>query len=133
MLFALTAIELYVLRKNPEGIRYLIPEERLDAMKPLCTLYGVYIGGILIFWYTKPFRPPRSDKAKHIRFWLAIACTVILNVALLFYVWQIHMFGFDRYSALESVQTGVKLAGLLSFLVGPVNLYYFGMKPMVAS
>jgi hypothetical protein len=135
ILLMVFAIELYTLRTEPLGkdkeeVPYLLPEGRLEVLKPLCAFYSIYLGGIILFWYTRPFKSARTDNAERMRFWLAIACTLILNIIMLFYVWHIHIFGYHQVSVLENARTGIKLFGFLSFLVAPVNFYYFGMKPV---
>lgn len=129
MIIALLGIEFYVHR------RFLLSSDRLDVMRNVCIFYGSYLGGILSFWYFRPFRPHGSQSIERVRFAIALAGTVLLNVIVVAFCWQMHIPGTHDGSILESVNTGLKLAGYLSFLVGPANLYYFGIKPkpMVAA
>ncbi len=133
MLIAIVGIELYVHRIAPNGERFLLPEDRLEVMQNVCIFYGSYLGGILTFWYFRPFPAGRSDSIERARFAIALAGTVILNVIVVAFCWQIHVPGSQAGSIFESVNTGLKLAGYLSFLVGPANLYYFGIKPKLVA
>jgi hypothetical protein len=123
MIVALIGIELHVHQRD------LLPQARLDVMKYVCIFYGSYLGGILTFWYFRPFRPGASESLERVRFAIALAGTVILNFVVVAFCWKMHLPESPQGNVLESVTTGLKLAGYLSFLVGPANLYYFGIKP----
>jgi len=127
--FGVGIIESYLHIRDEQGIRILLAEDRIACMRPLLVLYGAYISGILAFWYLRPFRPSPSDKVERVRFRLAIACTLAFNAPILYLVAQWHVTGGTTQGVLADVRTAVTWAALASFLVGPVNLYYFGMKP----
>jgi len=129
LLVALGIVEAYIALRTEEGYRVLLAEDRDECLKPILTLYASYIGGILAFWFTKPFRPPKSDRAAAVRLWIALVCTVVFNVAVLYLIGQKHL---SLDLGLDTVADDVAFArtvGLwMSFLVAPVNLFYFGAK-----
>ena len=126
-LAVLAVIESYIQVRDPSGKTVLIPEDRVDAMRPLIAVYGSYLAGILGFWFVKPFRPIASLRRWHqYRFTIALACTLIFNLVILYMVSQEYIAG--NRLVLDDVQTAAILAGLLSFIVAPVNAYYFGVK-----
>jgi len=127
-ILSLLIVESYVHTKSSEGLQILFPEDRLATMKPLMSIFGVYLGAILTFWFTKPFNPSASDTAEKVRFWLATLCTLVFVMVLLYFVAYTHLFGPGDVTVVENIITGTKVAALMSFIVAPINLYYFGMK-----
>lgn len=125
---ALVITELYLHVKNADGIVFALAEDRLDHMGALAKLYGPYIAGILAFWFVKPFSAPKSDAARRVRFWLALVTTAILNAWVLFLLTEKLRIANAGGTVLEDIQQAVTHAALLSFLVAPVNAYYFGTK-----
>lgn len=122
----LLMIELTINRENAQGLVFLLEEDRLDAMKPVIGIYAAYLAGLLAFWFIKPFAKAGTGKGERLRFRLALGCTLFFNLVVIYMVargilWPRMLI--DGY--LEQAAT---LAGFLSFLVAPVNLYYFGMK-----
>lgn len=123
----LAVIESYVQVEDAAGKTVLIPEDRVDAMKPVVAVYGGYLTGILAFWFLKPFRPLRNPRRWHqYRFAVALACTLVFNAIILYLVSQHYLAGHDL--VLDDVDTASTFAGLLSFVVAPVNAYYFGVQ-----
>lgn len=125
-LLALLLIELTINRENAEGYVFLLEEDRLDAMTPIIQLYAGYLTGLLAFWFLKPFPKPKSRQGEQFRFRLALACTIFFNLLVIYMiargiVWPAMLI--EGY-----LSQAIKLAVLLSFLVAPVNLYYFGIK-----
>jgi hypothetical protein len=117
-------VELYLSRRDAAGLLALLPEDRVPALKPLASLYGAYLAGILAFWFTKPFKAPRKDARRRFQFALALACTLIFNGIVVYLVARGHLW--REGNVIDDILTATKLAALLSFIVGPVNLYYFG-------
>jgi hypothetical protein len=124
---ALVLVESYQ-HARVNNIQILLPEDREAIMTQLSYLFGPYLVGILGFWYTQPFPAQPTDKARRARFLFALVCTSILIGVVLYFVAYVHLFGTEGGTVLSNVKLGVKIAGLFSFLVAPVNLYYFGMK-----
>ena len=122
-LLSLILVELYV-EKGDSFV--LLKADRLDAMKPVFVIYSAYLATILGFWFTKPFKPVKSDSAEQTRFWLAIACALIFNGWVLYMVGRGH-FG-DKENVLDDIKDAIKIARWFSVVVVPVNVYYFGVK-----
>jgi hypothetical protein len=123
---ALIVIESYIVRL--EGSQaVLLPDDRLDCLRPLIALYGSYLAGILGFWFARPFSPKPIPAAWRKRqFTIAVVCTVLFNAILLYLISQQYIAG--NRIVVEDVGTAVTIAGLLSFIVAPVNAFYFGQK-----
>jgi hypothetical protein len=123
---SLILVESYVHTRDSAGMRYMLPEDRPDCIKPLFILYGVYLGGILSAWFVHPFPPAKSESAVRARFVLAVWCTAIFNGVILFLLVQSY---FDVHTTvLANTRQAMDLAQWGSFLVAPVNLYFFGIK-----
>lgn len=125
-LIALLLIELTINLENANGLVFLLEEDRLDAMKPVIGIYTGYLAGLLAFWFLRPFPKPKSGRGERFRFRLALVCTVFFNLVVIYMiargiVWPQMLI--DGY-----LQQATSLAALLSFLVAPVNFYYFGTK-----
>jgi hypothetical protein len=125
-LCSLIIVEIYV-HIHRAGILVLLPEERLDCMKPLIFLYGAYIPVILAFWFLKPFSAPTSDAAADARFRIATICTIAFNGMVLILIAQ-NLFSTSPMPVLFNVKSAVAIAGWISFIVAPINAYYFGAK-----
>jgi len=109
----------------PEG-RIMIESERFEVYKPVLAVYGAYMAAILAAWFTKPFPKLELDSGNDSsRFLVAVICTLLFNFVVLYFVSLPH---WQDDSVIESVHGAMTLAGFFSFLVAPVNLYYFGVK-----
>lgn len=128
-ILSLVILESYIHNTTAEGLSYLLPEDRLPTVTPLAALFGTYLGGILSFWFLKPFKPSPSDHAENVRFWLATICTMIFVCVILYFVGYTYLFGPGESTVTENINTGSKVAALISFIVAPINFYYFGIKP----
>jgi predicted transporter len=128
LVLSIAALESYVHFHTSEGTRYLIEEDRADTMKPIAILYGAYLVGILGAWFVRPWKNPKAGKVEHQRFLIAIGCTVVFNVLILFFVLQAYLMPAERHDVAASVDAAVRAAEWLSFIVAPVNLFYFGAK-----
>ena len=128
---SLLIVESYVGRLNAQGQQILLTEDRLPTIQPLIKLYGAYLVGILGFWFAKPLPEASTDRASRIRFVLAVACTLLFNLCVLYLVAGEHRH--PGGMVLADVENAVKLGAWLSLLVAPVNAYYFGMKTAAAS
>jgi hypothetical protein len=126
---ALVLVEAYAWRRDAAGIRLLLPEDRAGLFKPLLALYGGYVGGLLAFWFVRPFKRPRKDGAMRMRFRIALACTLLFNLTILYLVGYRHLSAGSGGTLLDDVRLAQQTAVWLSFVVAPVNLYYFGIKP----
>ena len=122
----LLMVESYVGHPNAAGIAILLDEDRLDALKPLTALYGGYLAGILGFWFARPFKEIENDRARQVRLGIALVCTLVFNVVVLYMVAREHLA--PGGNVINDVDSAVKIAGWLSVVVAPINFYYFGMK-----
>ena len=113
---------------DDSGKRLIFREDFEECIKPLVGIYAGHLAAILGFWFTRPLKPARSDAAARTRSLIALACTVIFNGIVLFYASYTHLFGSEGNSVYDNVMTAVFVTGLLSFIVAPVNVYYFGAK-----
>jgi hypothetical protein len=122
-------VELYIGKSvTVEGreMLVLLQEDRLDALKPVFTIYGAYLAGILAFWYTKPFKPLKSDGAEAFRFWLAIACAAVFNGWIIYMVSRGHFM--MEPPVMADIASAVQIASWMSVIVAPANAFYFGVK-----
>jgi hypothetical protein len=126
LVLCVVLVELYIGKQNSAGLVILLDEDRIDALKPVAVLYGGYLTGILGFWFLKPFKAAGTSRAGRARFWIAAACSIFFNTLIVYYIGHGHFDGGE--GVLDDISTAGKVAGLLSFLVAPVNAYYFGMK-----
>lgn len=104
----------------------IIVDGLLEHLEPVLKFYTPYLTGILVFWYIRPFSKPGNARLRNIRFYLALATTLILNLTVIFFISRWYLY--ESSVILDDINSGVKLGLLLSFLVGPANAYYFGMK-----
>lgn len=124
-LSALMLCESYIHTKRDE-IYFITSSERIIFIKSLSILYSPYIGGIIAFWFIKPFNEPKTEVAAKLRFRLALILTLIFNILLLFILAQAYFS--EEVHIVDDIDSAVKIGGILSFLVGPVNAFYFGTK-----
>ena len=113
-----------VINSYNDGI--IIVDELMEHLEPVIKFYAPYLTGILVFWYLKPFRRPPNTRLENIRFYMALTTTLILNLIVVYFVSKWYLF--ESSVILDDINAAVKLGVLLSFLVGPANAYYFGMK-----
>ena len=120
--FVVFSIEMYYYGHNP---RKLIEGERGEAYKPVVTVYGLYLVGILGAWFAKLPPLPIDRKNDSARFGIAVTCTILFNLFVLYFVSLAH---WTDQGSLEAIKNSMEYAGYFSILVAPVNLYYFSVK-----
>ena len=125
---ALAVVESYVHVLTAEGKRYILPEDRDEVFPRLLKGYGAYIAGVLAFWFLRPFSPPKSDTADKHRFWIALTCTLLFNCAVLFFLTECYFVSPSQRNFGADADTSLGLMKWLSFVVAPVNAFYFGSK-----
>lgn len=125
---SLLIVNSYVGRIAPNGKQMVPEDDRLDCLQPLIFLYSAYLTGILAFWFKKPVRRPAKDSAARVT--IALACTTLLALSIVYCVSLNYLNSADSTSVEDNVKLAVKIASALSFIVAPVNFYYFGMKPV---
>jgi hypothetical protein len=128
LMLTLGVVESYVHARTPEGKRYILPEDRDDTIPRLLKGYSAYVAAVLAFWFLKPFTRPKSSAADRGRFWIALTCTVLFNVAILFLLLECYLEPAGQRNFPADVDTAMGLMKWLSFVVAPVNAFYFGAK-----
>jgi len=97
----------------------------LDGWKAILPIYSVHLGGILVSWYSKPIKRDYALTGKT-TFVLAVLCTIVFNCILLFVIG--HGYLQPERDILTDLQNATTLAVGLSFVIAPVNWYYFGIQ-----
>jgi hypothetical protein len=120
-------LKAYAYLHDSNGKLLLLPEEVSTSLKPLIALYGGYLTAILGFWYVRPFKKPRANEAETVCFVLAVICTLLLNLTVIYVISE--PYWNENIAVSDAAHNSVTLARWLSFLVAPANLYYFGVKP----
>lgn len=128
LVLAMGILESYVHFLTPEGKRYLLPDDRNELLLPITTMYGGYLTGILAFWFLKPFSPPQSASGERLRFLIALLCTLILNLSIIGLLVESYFSAPGERDVAADMAIAVKLMKWLSFIVAPVNLFYFGSR-----
>lgn len=127
MIACLVIVELYFHRTVDGGIPFVFPDQRFELLRPLVTLYGAHIAGILGSWFILRFEMP-SDPQTRALFAIALTCTLIWNLGAVYLVGQRHLWPEQSGTVLQDLTTAVQYGAGFSFLVGPINVYYFGIK-----
>jgi len=128
LVLAIVVVESYVHTLTPEGKKYILPEDRNEILPRLLKGYGAYIAGVLAFWFVRPFSPPKSRAGDRYRFWIALTCTAFFNAAILFVLMGTYFASASQRDLNADADTALGLMKWLSFLVVPVNAFYFGTK-----
>ncbi|PSK89546.1 hypothetical protein [Taibaiella chishuiensis] len=122
----LCLVESFFYFKNGDGIPFLLSDDRVAAWRPVRNLYFPYLSGVLAFWFIRPFPPAKTLQAGKRRFTLAICCTLLFNVIVLFIISQVYWNYQEGTNAIENINDAVTMAAWFSFVVAPVNAFYFG-------
>jgi hypothetical protein len=128
LILTVVLVESYVHALTPEGKRYILPEDRDEILPRLLKGYGAYIASVLAFWFVQPFSGPKSNRRDKYRFWIALTCTLFFNCAILFVLAECYFASAIQRNFGASADTALGLMKWLSFLVVPVNAFYFGTK-----
>ncbi len=115
----------YLMVRDGTGVPLLVWHDVVDVLKRVLAVYGAYLGGIIAFWFAKPFSPKRSPAHGRIRFWIALIGAVVVNLAFLGWL----SIGYWSTSArLEDILAARNAMIWLAFVVAPANLYFFGVR-----
>ncbi len=125
---SLIEVELYF-HLTVDGVPYLFPDQRAQFLQPIATLYGTVIAGILASWYVKRFNPPAKDPEARTVFILALLCTLLWVLGTLYLIGQRLLWPAQGGTFEDDFRTVERFGALFAFLVAPVNVYYFGIKP----
>lgn len=127
MVACLILVELYF-RRTVGGLAFVFPEQRPEMFKPIVALYGGHLGAILIAWFVRPFKALRKRKNAKTLFVIAVVCTLIWNLSVLYLVGQRHIWPEQSGTVVDDLQVAVLFGSVFSFLLAPINFYYFGIK-----
>jgi len=112
---SLLLIEAYIHTRDANGI-YIV-------------LFASYLTGILGFWFIKPFpSPPGNLIAERARFAIALTCTLLFLGILDLLLAEGFLPSGNESQIHTLVGSATTFAKWASFLVAPVNFYFFGMK-----
>lgn len=125
-LACLLFLEMFV-HIDVNGVTLLVPEDRVGVMGPVFGIYTAYLTGILGFWYTRPFKPARSDARDTFRFALALVFTVVFNAGIVYLIGGRLVLA-DVGALSTNLETANTWAAWLSAPVAIVNAHYFGTK-----
>lgn len=125
---ALVMLRQYTLCSGDGCVPPMLPSQLVDTAKPLVAFFGGYLAVILAFWFTRPFPPAKAEHGDTVRFGIALVCTVIF-IGVVLYISGRGLWMSDPTITVDQlVGDAVKAAAYMSFLVAPVNAYYFGSK-----
>jgi hypothetical protein len=97
----------------------------VEVLKSVFVVYASYLGGIIMFWFTKPFKTQRETDRDGIRFWIAFIGASLVNAA---YVAWLSAGYWVAGATLNDIVGARNIVIWLSFIVAPANLYFFGMR-----
>jgi hypothetical protein len=115
-----------------DGIPFLFPDSRAQYLQPISAIYGTYIASILGAWYVRRFKPPPQDPEARYLFFIALLCTLTWNFGVIYLVGQRHIWPYQGGTLESDLSTALQFGTWFSFLVLPVNVYYFGIKSQIA-
>jgi len=134
MLAGLALVYGYTFFTDGQGIRLLLDEELETLLKPMLAIYALHLSSILAAWYVKPLalvKPPWHAGSWLCR--LAVAGTLLFNGMLLYALsvpyWRLSACLGPSPCVEMLVERITFLAKALSFLILPVNWYYFASRP----
>lgn len=123
---SLGAIVSYGLRHTSGGIVLLSDEDVVLGLQRIATIYGAYLGVILLAWFTRPVRPIVTLGTRE-AIVTAVLCTVLFNAMILYFVARGHLQPSVDIAA--DIHTAQLVALWFSFVVAPTMIYYFGVRP----
>jgi hypothetical protein len=115
----------YMLVKNGAGVPLLGWLDVSDILKSIFAVYASYLGGMVAFWFVKPFKPRQGTLLEHIRFWIALVGAVTINAA---YVARLLVGYWDAGAQYSDILNSKDIVLWMSFIVAPANLYFFGIR-----
>jgi hypothetical protein len=126
VLLAVVIVEAYFLRTTREGVPFLLSKDRVSVYKALALVYGANLTVILAASFAKPFPKLRDPRRTTLVDVLALVLTLAYNLILLYLIAAGH---FTQFDPIATILGRVKvIAGTLTFLLAPVNAYYFGIN-----
>ncbi|UVK80623.1 hypothetical protein LOY46_13560 [Pseudomonas sichuanensis] len=121
-----TAAASYAFVHDDNGVLFLHWDESTRVLKAVFAVYATYLGGILVFWFLKPFTARKNNQTlERVRFSIAWLGAVIINLA--FLGWLLVGYWYSG-AQLANIMEASNVVIWLSFLVAPANIYYFGLR-----
>lgn len=121
---SIAAVVFYSIHTDPSGIVLITNDDVADCLKSVAGLYGAYLGGILSAWLLRKLPNPKLRPGPAV-YSIALTCTVLFNLVFLYFLLRGY---FVETDVVKDVALGVRVALWFSFIVAPVNLYFFGVK-----
>lgn len=115
----------YMSSTNSNGVPLLLWTDVTLVLKSVFAIYATYLGGIIIFWFAKPFKVQRGSSRDQIRFWIALVGALVVNAA---YASGLSIGYWNSGARLDDIIDARSLVLWLSFIVAPANLYFFGIR-----
>ena len=128
LIVAVVTVLGYSFFRDSSGYILLTGEDVLEGQEILGKIYGAYLGANLLAWYTKPIgsRRAREIEARLDCWKIAVVCTVLFNILLEYYLIRGY---FNRKDVIvENFRDSLEISIIFSFVVAPVNVFYFGVR-----
>ena len=126
---SLIVVEIYM-HAESNGVPLVFDDYRPVLLRPVATLYGTILAGILGSWFIKRFKAPTADPDGRRLFTIALVCTLIWNLGVIYLLSQ-RLFTTGGGGTVDSdFAVATQFGTWFAFLVAPVNFYYFGIKPV---
>lgn len=114
----------YLAAHDAKGVPLLVWADVVHILQTVLAVYAIYLGGIIAFWFTRPFKL-KAGARDRIRFRVALLGTVVINIV---YVAGLSIGYWDCGARIEDIVGARQVVAWLSFIVGPANVYYFGIR-----
>lgn len=125
MLASASAAISYMLVTDRANVPLLSWQDVSGVLKSVLAVYASYLGGIIVFWFLKPFKPHQGTLLERIRFWIALVGAVTINAA---YIARLLVGYWDAGAQYSDIMSSKEIVLWLSFIVAPANLYFFGIR-----
>jgi len=117
----------YAFHANDEGILFITNDDLYDLLFPISVTYGSYLGAILVAYFTKPISASfYSAEKDSYYFYLALILTIGFNLIINYFVYRSYFV--DDPDLIKDFNKLEDIALWFSFMVAPVNLFYFGVR-----
>jgi hypothetical protein len=126
MVISLLGTLYYEWKTTKQGIVYITNEDMIEALKLVGVFYGTHLGARLLAAFVEHKKILSSRGKTYINCFLAaIICTVLFNTLVLFFVF--HGYFATNPEILSDFKQLKSVGTVFSFLVIPINIYYFGI------
>jgi hypothetical protein len=125
MLISSISVLSYMWVRNAAQVPLLGWVDVAEVLKSIFTVYGSYLGGMLVFWFLRPFNARPGGVLEKIRFTLALIGAIVVNAA---YVGWLLIGYWGAGAQLDDIINARNFVLWLSFVVAPANAYFFGIR-----